>query len=291
VLKSVNEAVEEMVGRGKIVEDLISMEKPELLGLFLTYQNEAIEARKFLHESLLKLDNQADILEVGGGILALSIQLASEGFHITTVEPIGEGFTGISYIIEIFLEISRNENLRFELIRHPIEVCEFKSDFDFIFSINVLEHLKNPYSVLVQLVGILKDDASCRIVCPNYDFPYEPHFQRWMYQRKNSAFYLPLSKAKSSIIEISEWHGVYASLNFITLKKLENFLLQNNLRYLVNNRALQNIVTRGAFDQELKNRHKLLAKGIRVLMKLKLIGIIGLLPERSWPIIDIEVFN
>ena len=290
-MDSLETAQEAMLRRGKIAEDLIALERPELVDLFLTYQNEAMEARKFLNESLVKLNKEADILEVGGGILALSVQLASEGFQITAVEPVGEGFTGISYIMEIFLEISRNENLRIELIRHPIEACEFKGDFDFIFSINVLEHLKNPYLVMIQLVGILKKDGSCRIFCPNYDFPYEPHFQKWMYQRKNSAFYLPLSKAKTSMIETSEWEGVHRSLNFTTLRKLERFLLQNNIRYLANKSALQNMVMRGAFDQELKNRHKLLASGIGVLFKLRLIRVTSLLPQRFWPIIDIEIFN
>jgi 2-polyprenyl-3-methyl-5-hydroxy-6-metoxy-1,4-benzoquinol methylase len=290
-MDSFETAQEAMLRRGKIAEDLIALERPELIDLFLTYQNEAIEARKFLNESLVKLNKEADILEVGGGILALSVQLASEGFQITAVEPVGEGFTGISYIMEIFLEISRNENLRIQLIRHPIEACEFKGEFDFIFSINVLEHLKNPYLVMIQLVGILKEDGSCRIFCPNYDFPYEPHFQKWMYQRKNGAFYLPLSKAKTSMIEISEWEGVHRSLNFTTLRKLERFLLQNKIRYLVNKSALQNILMRGAFDQELKNRHKLLASGIDLLFKLRLIRVTGLLPQRFWPIIDIEIFN
>jgi SAM-dependent methyltransferase len=236
------------------------------------------------------LNDRTDILEVGGGILALSVQLASEGFQVTTVEPVGEGFTGISYIMEIFLEISRHENLNTELIRSPIEISEFKRDFDFIFSINVMEHLKNPYSVLIQLIGNLRKGGSCRMFCPNYDFPYEPHFQKWMYLRKNGAFHLPLSRARTNMIEISEWPGVHGSLNFITLRKLEDFLWQHNIRYLVHKCALRNIVMRGVFDQELRNRHQLLANVIRVLHKLKITGIIYLLPMRFWPIIDIEVF-
>jgi 2-polyprenyl-3-methyl-5-hydroxy-6-metoxy-1,4-benzoquinol methylase len=290
-MKSLDDAVEEMAVRGKVAKDLISQQKPELLDLFLTYQNEAIEARKFLNESLAKLNKQAEILEVGGGILALSIQLASEGFHVTTVEPVGEGFSGISYIMEIFLEISRSENLQIDLIKHPIEESELKGEFDFIFSINVLEHLRNPYSVLIQLVGNLGKNGTCRIFCPNYDFPYEPHFQKWMYQRKDGAFYLPLSKARSNMIEVSEWCGVHSSLNFITLRKLERFLTQNNILYSVNKRALQNMVYRTVTDHELKNRHKLLANTIGVLLTLRLVGLLCFLPKRSWPIIDIELSN
>ena len=56
----------DMARRGKIAEGLILMERPELIDLFLTYQNEAIAARKFLERSLIELDSGAEILEVGG---------------------------------------------------------------------------------------------------------------------------------------------------------------------------------------------------------------------------------
>ena len=55
-----------MARREKIAEGLISMERPDLIDLFLTYQNEAIEALKFLKNSLIELDSGAKILEVGG---------------------------------------------------------------------------------------------------------------------------------------------------------------------------------------------------------------------------------
>jgi 2-polyprenyl-3-methyl-5-hydroxy-6-metoxy-1,4-benzoquinol methylase len=290
-MKSLDIALEEMGARGKIVEELVSLQKPELLDLFITYQNEAMEARKLLHESLIKLNREAEILEVGGGILALSIQLASEGFHITTVEPVGSGFSGISFIMKIYLEISSDENRRIDLIGDPIESCNFKGCFDFIFSINVLEHLENPYSVLIQLVEMLKKDGSCRTFCPNYDFPYEPHFQKWIFKRKNGAFYLPFRRAKTNIIEKSEWQGVHTSINFITLRKLERFLIQNNIKFAVNEGALQNMVYRSATDQELKNRHKLLTNVIQILFRFKIIGVIRIIPKKLWPIIDIEVFN
>jgi len=55
-----------MVRRGKIAESLIALERPELIDLFLTYQNEAVAARKFLDSSLIDLNSGAEILEVGG---------------------------------------------------------------------------------------------------------------------------------------------------------------------------------------------------------------------------------
>ena len=93
--------------RGELVGAVIALERPDLLDLYFTYQNEAKVARKLLDINLKELNVGAEILEVGGGILALSIQLASEGFKVTTVEPVVEGFTGIAYIMKVFLDIAK----------------------------------------------------------------------------------------------------------------------------------------------------------------------------------------
>jgi len=66
-MSSLKIAEEAMILRGKIAEGLITSERPELLDLFLTYQNEAVAARRFLENSLIELDTGAEILEIGGG--------------------------------------------------------------------------------------------------------------------------------------------------------------------------------------------------------------------------------
>jgi 2-polyprenyl-3-methyl-5-hydroxy-6-metoxy-1,4-benzoquinol methylase len=219
-MTSLEDALEAITRRGEIAERLIALERPELNDLFATYQNEALEARKFLNSSLIELNTRAEILEIGGGILALAIQLASEGYQVTTVEPIGEGFTGISFIMGIFSEIARAEGLCFTLIESPIENCTFNSNFDFIFSINVMEHLKDPYLVLLRMVESLSPGGNYRFFCPNYDFPYEPHFGKWIWRRRNGSFHLKASRANGLHLGSAEQLGLYHSLNFITLRKL-----------------------------------------------------------------------
>jgi hypothetical protein len=66
-MNSLETAIGEMVSRGKIVEGIIAAKNPELLQTYLTYQNEALAARKFLDSSLIELKDEARILEVGGG--------------------------------------------------------------------------------------------------------------------------------------------------------------------------------------------------------------------------------
>jgi SAM-dependent methyltransferase len=287
-MSSLKIAEEAMILRGKIAEGLITSERPELLDLFLTYQNEAVAARRFLENSLIELDTGAEILEIGGGILALAIQLTYEGFKVTTVEPVGEGFSGISFIMKIFSEIASREDLIFKLIEAPIEDCIFDDKFDFIFSINVMEHLKDPYSVLLQMVETLKLGGNYRFLCPNYDFPYEPHFAKWLFLRKNKAFYLQKSKAKSDQISIEESSGLLSSLNFLTLRKLKNSVRDSEVKLEANSNALYEILTRSIHDPELKKRHRGLTLVAKIIYSLKLHNLAKLTPSNFQPIMDVK---
>jgi len=288
---SLQSAEESMTRRGRIAESLIASERPELMDLFLTYQNEAIAARKFLDSSLIELDSGAEVLEVGGGILALAIQLASEGFKVTTVEPVGEGFSGISFIMKIFSNIAIQENVTFMLIESPIEQCIFESNFDFIFSINVMEHLKDPYSVLLQMTNSLKLGGKYRFFCPNYDFPYEPHFGKWMFFRRNNAFYLSERRAKSLLIPHEETPGLYLSLNFITLNRVLKFSHSNGIQIISNRVVFHSLLERVISDKELSARHEVLALVVNFIFILKLHYLAKLLPSRIQPVMDVEAFR
>jgi 2-polyprenyl-3-methyl-5-hydroxy-6-metoxy-1,4-benzoquinol methylase len=288
---SIESAEEAMVRRGRIAEASIALERPELIDLFLIYQNEAIAARKLLESSLIELDPGAEILEVGGGILALTIQLASEGFNVTTVEPIGEGFTGIEFIMQVFSEISNKEDLTFKLIETSIEDCEFNHKFDFIFSINVMEHLKDPYAVLIQMNKALTLGGKYRFFCPNYDFPYEPHFGKWLWRRRLNSFYLEASRANGLNLDLVEQKGLYDSLNFITLRKLKSISRENNINFFENQFALTNLIDRALHDSNLQKRHKNLAAALKILEKSGLQKAARYLSPNFQPMIDATVVS
>jgi len=290
-MASLESAVGAMTSRGKIAECLILSERPELINLFFTYQNEAIAARKFLDSSLNELNSGSEILEVGGGILALAVQLASEGFTVTTVEPIGEGFTGISFIMKIFSEIAQCEKLSFRLIESPIEDCEFQNKFDFSFSINVMEHLNEPFLVLNQIRGILKPGGKYRFFCPNYDFPYEPHFGKILWRRKGDSFYLEFSRIRKLELKNTDSVGLYNSLNFITVLKLQTFSRDSNLLLLFNSQAFYLLLQRAISDPGLRNRHRNFVPVVDFLNKMKFIGLSKIIPTRFQPIMDVTLKN
>lgn len=284
-------ALEAMAKRGEIAEGLISRERPDLIELFWTYQNEAIAAREFLGNSLVTLNYGSEILEVGGGILALSIQLASEGYKVTTVEPVGEGFDGISYIMQTFLEIAKNEDLVFNLVKSPIESCSFNRKFDFIFSINVMEHLSDPYAVLKNLAANLKPGGTYRFFCPNYDFPYEPHFGKILWVRKESSFYVSFDRLIGRAQENLQLEGLYNSINFLTVTKLQKFSRENKFTLDFNSRAFYNLLQRSISDPRLRDRHKKFVPIIILLSKSKLIKFSKIFPVQFQPVMDVTLSN
>jgi SAM-dependent methyltransferase len=288
-MDSLEQALKTMAKRGKSVEALIVNQHPELIGLFQTYQNEAIQARRLLHPNLIALQNGAKLLEIGGGILALAIQLESEGFDVTTVEPIGDGFTGISFMMQQFLETANEEALGVSLIRLPIEECVFEDKFDFAFSINVMEHLQDPLGVLGQILKTLSPSGVYRFFCPNYDFPYEPHFGKLLWRRKNHSFYLDDIRAERKHINGVDSLSLYNSLNFITLKKVLRFCSDNNLELTINRFALHDILRRAIYDSALKSRHRNLAMLAAFIQKIGLLRLSKYVPPRYQPVMDLSL--
>jgi len=130
-----------------------------------------------------------------------------------------------------------------------------------------------------------------RILCPNYDFPYEPHFSRFIFRRKNGAFfgtYKNLTKAENIDIGTLE---LYESLNFISYKKLLSYLVANNIRYETNKIVFYEIILRSLNDPMLANRHKMLYRLVILLNTFKLIKLIKLFPFRFAPVIDIKLIK
>ncbi len=189
------------------------------------------------------------------------------------------------------MKVAKEENLVFDLIKSPIEDCEFNHKFDFIFSINVMEHLQNPYAVLLQMVSTLKNGGTYRFFCPNYDFPYEPHFGKWIFSRKNDAFHLKPVFATEARIDLIDSKGLYLSINFITRRKINSYLRKHNLYFQSNRNAFYEVLVRSLADSGLQERHRSLHKTVLLMKRIGLLGLAKLFPSNFQPIIDMTIFK
>jgi len=140
----------------------------------LTYFNNAKADAIHCYQSIEKyLHKDKKILEVGGGIHLLTSFL-HQNYNVTSIEP--GGFTG-------FTDELRNKILdKHKLKAHTTTVENFITNikFDFIFSMNVLEHTDDIKQHIISCMNLLKDEHSLLFIqCPNYTFPFEPHFYKW----------------------------------------------------------------------------------------------------------------
>ncbi len=251
---------------------------------------EARFARDWLSEDLARLPVGAALLEVGGGgggVLLLSCQLAAEGFDITAIEPTGEGFGKFRQLGDIVLELAA--------ARPTIAPCkaeDFISEkrFDFAFSLNVMEHIDLPDEAVRRVSEVLKPGASYHFLCPNYVFPYEPHFNIPTFFTKELTCRVMRHRIEGNT-GMDDPKGVWRSLNWITVPKVKRFAAKDATLTLRFHRAmLVWMLERALTDKEFAGRRaQWMVAAIRSAVKLRVHHLAGYVPATLQPIMDVRL--
>ncbi|CKO08234.1 Hypothetical protein ERS024231_00809 [Mycobacterium tuberculosis] len=248
---------------------------------------EARFARDWLSEDLARLPVGAALLEVGGGVLLLSCQLAAEGFDTTAIEPTGEGFGKFRQLGDIVLELAA--------ARPTIAPCkaeDFISEkrFDFAFSLNVMEHIDLPDEAVRRVSEVLKPGASYHFLCPNYVFPYEPHFNIPTFFTKELTCRVMRHRIEGNT-GMDDPKGVWRSLNWITVPKVKRFAAKDATLTLRFHRAmLVWMLERALTDKEFAGRRaQWMVAAIRSAVKLRVHHLAGYVPATLQPIMDVRL--
>lgn len=118
----------------------------------------------------------ASVLDLGAGLGKLSVEAALRGAKPVAVEP-GHGMGKI-----IFERLkSERDALSGSVVMAAGEQLPFRGGtFDVVVSLQVLEHVNNPYYVLQEAFRVLKPGGIFYLSCENYLSFWEPHYQvRW----------------------------------------------------------------------------------------------------------------
>ena len=100
--------------------------------------------------------------------------------------------------------------------------------YDVIFTIHVLEHMRDPLRALENMYQSLKQPGFLLAVCPNYDVPLEPHlgiFLVGLSKSLNARIYARRIATKSKV-----WDGLF----FVRYSRLRQYLDENRIRYAFN---------------------------------------------------------
>lgn len=170
-----------------------------------TYVNESRVALELV-EPLLQPGVR--ILEIGSGIGFFAGFLTECGYDVVELEPVGAGFEFIGAARAALGHDQRSNHLNI-----GVEALDatLHGRFDLIYSQNVLEHVPDWQVALDASMSVLASDGVMCQSCPNYSFPYEPHFG------------IPLVPVRPALTarvlpERITDSGLWRSLNWVTLK-------------------------------------------------------------------------
>lgn len=252
--------------------------------LFSTYVNEALFFWKFL-SALLEQKKPVRALEVGAGVGLLSLFAASEIETVTSLEPESSGFEKMSSFRKIILDAWTDEaGPEFEeCFLH--ELPEEKV-FDYIYCINVLEHVPEPEKLIEEIYARLAPGGLAWFVLPNYSFPYEQHFEVPIVLNKSVTERLFRNKIENHTVSPNP-KGLWAELSWPTQNALGKFLRSAGWRHKFHKTVLD-----GYFDRLSEpvfiGRKSGMYRALRPLIRL-LKPVILRLPLKFLPIIEFTV--
>lgn len=213
------------------------------------------ESRFFLREisGLIRTLNPGSrILEIGcgGGITAAA--LAHAGFLVTAAEPFAEGFEKSKKALNAVRSTSDRE---FRLIPATIDAIPAQERFDLIVSFNVLEHTQSWETVLQESLVRLSPLGTILALCPNGDFPYEPHLgiPTCGSKQLTRALLKDTIRRRETTLEIE---GLFDGLNFIRTRHVQAWCKANGLSCELDPGILPRMVARVAEDPEFRARHQ-----------------------------------
>lgn len=272
------------------VEAAVVARAPDLLPLFGIYGAEARHGRALIASDLQTLPPGACLLEVGAGSMLLSCQLAREGFRVTALEPTASGFSHFSRMQALVLELAQARGIALDIRRQSAESLDEEARFDFAFSINVMEHVDQVEQVLARVSSSLRPGGSYRFTCPNYLFPYEPHFDMpTLFSKRLTE--RALGRRIRSSTHMPDPQGMWRSLNWITVPQVRSALRRMpGVQVEFRRDQLAEAIERVARDADFAARR---SGWMRVLLSaivgLRLHGLFIWVPVVMQPIIDCRV--
>ncbi len=264
--------------------------QPEALELLDVFAQEARVCRTWLDPNLKNLPAGSPILEVGAGLMLTACQLQREGFAVTALEPIGPGFAVFEELQKKILEYAVKNGCAPTVLSIPVEKLAVLNVFSLAYSFNVMEHVADVPAALARVIKALRDGGGYRFTCPNYIFPYEPHFNIPTLFSKSlteRVFRRSINHLKGDC----DPSGLWASLNWITVPQVRRVLSEiGNVTFCFDRTFLERTLMRIVSDPIFAARRSpWLRSLLTTAVHLDLHRLARLIPATLQPIIDCHV--
>ena len=226
----------------------------------------------------------SSVLEIGAGMLLLSCALQAAGYRVSALEPIGSGFSHLDRLRQIVWDYATRQGCAPKLDSIKAEQLDRDREFDFAFSINVMEHVDDVALVLRRVWSALRPGASYRFVCPNYAFPYEPHFGIPTLFSKALTERVFRRRILASPI-VADPRGTWTSLNWISVASVRRIARESlGVEPEFDRTVLDRYVRRAIADSSFQRRHSPLIR--RAFTLLDAVGAFKLVPAGGQPVMS-----
>jgi SAM-dependent methyltransferase len=272
------------------VRAAVIAQHPSRQDYFDIYANEALFGFSIIKNDINALPQNAIVLEVGSGILLLSGYLASLELRVHALEPIAAGFSHFRELQNAVLKHYEEIGLQLPLIKSTIETFFNTEFFDYIFSVNVFEHIDDVERGLSNAYLSLKHRGVLRVYCPNYHFPYEPHFNiPTLVSKKLTEFVFRNSIMNSP--HVAEARETWDALNWINVTQVKRlFYNRFGTKPIFNQLATYLITMRVLDDRHFSERRsKWVTSVLRAFDKAGLLHFFKFLPVIVSPVMDFRV--
>jgi len=117
-------------------------QQPAQQEYFDIYANVTLFGFSIIKDDIVVLPQDAVVLEVGAGIPLLSGYMASLGQRVHALEPIAADFSHFHELQNGVKKHYEKIGLRLQMIESTVEDLFEMAHFDYVFSINVFEHVR-----------------------------------------------------------------------------------------------------------------------------------------------------
>lgn len=199
------------------------------------------------------------MLEVGAGLCLFSLFLRREGYDVTALEPALGGYSLFDTLRRLILELY--DEIELPMLTCPAgELDEVRHGrFDVVFSNNVIEHIPDWQGALSAMSGVLSGGGVMLHACPNYSFPYEPHYGVPVLRR------LP-GLSRRLFLRRDVDAEIWESLNFITHRQVRCFAREQGLAVSFADGLIYKALVRTQSDPVFRERHKGVIAGVADLL-------------------------